>query len=458
MIRRVFPVVVGALWGLGVYAVGLRLFFPSGAVLERLQYELDKYSEGAWQLTASRAAPWRLTGLALSEVALLKLDKPVRAARAVDDGEPADEAAEAPSATRVLVAERVAARLQVLPLLTGRVATGFFARVFGGDLDGSLSWNDGVITTDAELADLDVAQLPLDGESLKLDLTGLCHGGWELVLDTADFTKSTGKISLQLEDLVLTGASFSGFDWSDPGNFPTATLELEVTDGKAKVRKGELEGDLLEGTLEGDVTLNKAIERSRLRMKARFKLGETIDSMVKLLPGPRDARRDDGTYHYAISGTLLRPSFRPERERSLTSGRKRASPVFGGEPGEEEIGPGLLPGGPGATDDPSDPEERRRLREERIRERRERLRKRREEADAARGDREPELPGDERFEGKDREEPFGEEMVDDVDLLRDRGEDREEPPPHPDGPPDDVDFDQVPFDDLPPEEDFGGEF
>ncbi|MFH1469706.1 MAG: type II secretion system protein GspN [Pseudomonadota bacterium] len=457
MIRRILPVIVGAAWGLGVYAVGLRLFFPSEKVIERLQYQLVESSAGAWQLQASRAVPWRLTGLSLSDVELLKVDKPTRGRRSLsDDGEDEAEAeAEAPAASRVLVAERIAARLEVLPLLTGSLATGFVARVFKGDLDGTLSYDDGVVTTSAELEDLDVSLLPLDGEALKLDLTGLLHGSWDLVLDTADFAKSTGKIAFQLESLVLTGASFSGFDWSEPGTFPKAALELELTDGKARVRKGELDGDLLEGKLDGDITLNKAIDRSRLRMKAQFKLGETIDSMVKLLPGPRDARRDDGTYHYAISGTLLHPSFRAERERGSLAGRKRPSPVFGGEPGGEGIGAGLLPGGPKVSDDSTDPDERRRLREERIKERRERLRQRREESTNPRERQDAEKPERDR---EDFDGGMGEELLDDVDLLHDIEDDPDDLRMPPDGAMDELELDRAPFDDLPPEEDFGDEF
>ena len=233
---------------------------------------------------------------------------------------------------------------------------------------------------------------------------------------------------------MLNSANVAGFDLEESGSFDKAEFVLEIEDGKAKVKKGELEGELLELELSGDITLNKKFDRSRLRMKAEFTLAEHLDNLVKLLPGAKEARRDDGMYHFNISGTVLNPSFRAERERRSTSRTKRSDTPLDG-------GPAMLPGGLGGADDDMDADERRTQREDRIRERRERLAERRE---AAKNEREDE-GGDDFDDDEDMDDYDGR---DGDDFLDDERDDFQDEIPIPVGRDyDDVELRGVPFDD-----------
>jgi len=161
-----------------------------------------------------------------------------------------------------------------------------------------------------------------------------------------------------------------GFDLPSEQKFTEARIAFKVEEGKAKVTEGRLVGDLLDATFEGEITLNKKIIRSRPRITVVFTVAETFDNLLKLAPGPRDARDDEGKYHYLVTGTLEHPRFYADRaktgRRSHTDrGTTVRSPALGGgavEDAEEA----------GTTDD-----ERKASREERIRERRERLKERR---------------------------------------------------------------------------------
>jgi len=410
MIAKILPWFAGAAWSLLVFVVGLQLFFPSTATVERLQYELDKASDGAWQLSADKAGYWRATGLKLKGVELLKVDKPKRSRRGADD-----EAAEAPMATRFLVADHVAVRAQLMPLLSGSTQASFDADLYRGDLSGTAGIKGEVIGTEGEASELDLGLIPIEGETMSLDLDGLVDLDWDLTIDSEDPTKSKGEITLDIDGLVLNSATVAGFDLEETSTFSKAEFVLDIEDGKAKVKKGDLVGDLLELELSGDCTLNKKFDRSRLRMKAEFTLVEHIDNMVKLFPGAKDARRDDGTYHFNITGTIGNPSFRAEKERRTASRVNRPSTS------SRDGGPAMLPGGLGGADDDVDvdADERRRLREERIRERRERLRERREEAKA------------ERERDEEDEDDFGDdddEFLDDEDEFLDDRDFRDEMP------------------------------
>jgi type II secretion system protein N len=424
MIHKILPWLAGSAWGGLVFLLGMQLFFPSDAAIERMRYEVDRASDGGWQLNADKAGLWRATGLKLKGVELLKVDKPKRPRRGAEDEEP-----EAPSATRFLVADHISLRAQILPLLGGSKQASFDADMYQGDLSGVAGLKGDVLGTDGEASELNIGLIPFVGETMSLDLAGRLDATWDLLLDLQDVTKSTGEIELEIEGLVLERATVAGFDLEERGSFDKAELLIVIDDGKAKVKKGELEGDLLDAKLDGDITLNKAFDRSRLRLKAELTLAEHLDNLVKLLPTAKDARRDDGTYHFSISGTIGRPSFRAEHERRTTSRVKRPST-------RPDDGPDILPGAiGGAEDEGADAEERRRLREERIRERRERLKERR---DAAKAEREVEEPDE-----------FMDDVLDEFedDEFLDDGPEFLDEMPEPVGRDyDDVELREVPFD------------
>jgi type II secretion system protein N len=423
MIHKILPWFAGAAWGGLVFMLGMKLFFPSDAAIERMRYELDRASEGAWQLEADKAGLWRATGLRLKGVELLKIEQPKRPRRGDS------EEGEAPTATRFLVADHIAVRAQLLPLLGGSKQASFDADLYQGDLNGVAGLKGEVLGTEGQASGLNLGLIPFAGETMTLDLGGLLDLRWDLLLHTTDATKSSGEIEIEIEGLVLDSATVAGFDLEERGSFDKAEFLIVIDDGKAKVKKGELAGDLLDATLDGDITLHKTLDRSRLRLKAELKLAEHLDNLVKLLPTAKDARRDDGTYHFSISGTLLNPSFRAERERRKSSRVPRTPTV-------SENGPGLLPGPRGEPEDEDmDGEERRRLREERIRERRERLKERRDAAKVQREEEPDEFLDDELDE------------FEDDGFLDDEGPEFIDEMPEPVGRDyDDVDLREVPFD------------
>ncbi len=429
MIAKILPWLAGAAWAALVFMGGLQLFFPSAAAVERLQYELDRASDGAWQISADGAGLWRGTGLKLKGVELLKVDTSSKVRRSDDDeGEP-----EPVTATRFLVADHLALRARLLPLLGGSKQASFDADLYRGDLNGIAGVKGEQLSTHGQAHELDLALIPFEGQTVTLDLGGALDATWDLVIDLADPSKSTGELALEVKGLLLNGANIAGFDLEESGSFDKAELELELEDGKAKIKKGVIDGDLLEAKLDGDITLNKKFDRSRLRLKLDFTLAEQIDMMVKLLPGAKEGRRDDGRYYFSISGTIFHPSFRAERERRTAT--KRSTP-------SDDGGPALLPGGIGGADaDDGESEERRRLREERIRERRDRLRERR---DAAKAERDPD-EGD-RFDDNDDMDDFDARERD--EFLDDGPDDFHDEMPVPIGRDyDDVELRGAPFDD-----------
>ena len=185
------------------------------------------------------------------------------------------------------------------------------------------------------------------------------------------------------------------------------------------------------------------MDRSRVRLKVRFKLSEEMDDLAKILPQMKRARDTGGEYHFQVTGTVANWRFREDRSAargktsSRTDRRKKTGSVNRVEEEDSEV---------------EEDEARKERREARIRERRERMRERRSK-------RESDEEGSPREEARDKKVMRRPEPEDDRDLefddlddeparptrFQDFGPDDEGPAPYEAGPPDD-EFGNVPID------------
>jgi type II secretion system protein N len=387
MMRRVALGLAGLGWASACFVGGLWLAFPEDAARTRVAWEVSRASKDEYALDVAHLSPWRLSGLDARDVKLYTVKKPrkVRPKKG-EDGEaaPEDQALER---TLAFSLDRLAARVAILPLLTGERAVAFLAETLGGTVDGTWAQSDKGTKVAFELDALDLARVPHGEGTTSLQLLGRLDARGDLLLDTQDTRKSAGTMRFDLPGFGLAkGSKLGGFDLPEVV-FDKAVLAFEVEDGKARVTDGTFESSSLDATVTGDITLNKRLARSRLRLEVVFTLPQDLDQLAQLAPDLRRARDTEGKYHYQITGTVLDPSARPSRG-GVGKARERlkvgevggeGAPVIGDVPpaGKDAAEPRIEPD--------ASPEDRRAAREERLRERRERMRRRREEAEA-RGD------------------------------------------------------------------------
>jgi type II secretion system protein N len=281
------------------------------------------------------------------------------------------------------------------PLSLLRLATGG-----AGSVSGSFARDSGDIDFTVDLARSDKGALQprsvrISGESLPLSAlpSGMLGGGslvgtggldLEADIDAPEgLSKAQGSFSLRAKDAVIEKfdlPALSGMGLG-PVHLTLFDLVFEVANGKAKVATGVLQSDLVEGEISGDIVLADEIQRSRLRLKFVFSLGESLQQFKALLG---QAVWEDGKFHYNLAGTFASPRFRPDRER-------KARAAAGGVPGAaptvdtekiREAGPrgvsgAELPPREDAPDMDAARAERQARREQAIAERRARLQDRR---------------------------------------------------------------------------------
>ena len=306
-----------AAWATVAFGAGLFITFPEDALLKRLRYEVQEASGGEMALTASSARPWRLTGVALSDVTLLSVPKAKRGRRAEEPEPP----------TPMLTSSSVAARVELLSLLRGKQAARFSTDIYDGDLSGRVSISDTGSAIQATADALNLALIPLVGETWSLDAGGRMN--LNVDLDLPDKIKeSEGTVSLLVDGLTLDIIEVGGIPIGEQATFSRAVLRMEADKGKLEVKEGEFISDLVEIELGGYVTLAKQVKRMRMRLEVKFSLADKFDLLVKNIPQFKRARDDDGVYHFTVSGTPNNPRFSEDRtatraNRAPGAGRQR---------------------------------------------------------------------------------------------------------------------------------------
>ena len=345
------------------FLMALHIHFPSQVARDRVAWQVQQATGGAWMLQASDAHLYRGTGLALDDVVLLRRAVRMGMRRANGDG------SEGVPATPVLRADRAAARLRMLPLLRGNKSVAYALDLYGGDLSGDLTVGDTTQRLRISGSDIDLSKIPLEGDQWTIDADGTLSIDGDLTLDTDDVRNSEGAILMNIDQLVLKSATVMGMSLS-PTPFSEATIGFEIQQGKAEVTKGHFASDPVEVTVEGDVTLNKVLAHSRLKLDLKVKFNDQFDRLARMAPALVDARDEDGLYHFKVTGTLDNPRFRADR---VTPPRPH---------GTSALRPPSLPGNQNANAmapdrgiviGSDDAEARRAARQQRIAERRQRM-------------------------------------------------------------------------------------
>ncbi len=388
----------GVAFFLFVFMVGLRVHFPGEQARDRLAFEVQEASGGAWLLCGSAARPYRLVGLAMDDVVLFKRAPKGRGAAAEQDAVP------------FLRFERLGARPLWLPLLKGERAAALDIGLLGGDLDLELRSGERSQRLVLDGQEIDISRLPLEGEEWSVDARGMLTVEADLSIGTEDVKESEGTLRLQIADLLFQEATIMGMTL-EPTPFTEALLAFEVKEGRAEVTEGRFASDPVTIAVSGEIVLNKSWERSRLRLDFSVTFNEQFDKMARLVPDLKAARNEDGAYLFKLTGTLDNPRFREQR----SSARGKSTITRKGDGEDKAIG------APSGGDD-AEADRRREERRERIAERRRRM-----QEDGAElpttiprlpGDKGP-LPGPGRFPNVVDPDRFGDgEDIVDVELGR----------------------------------------
>ena len=224
-------------------------------------------------------------------------------------------------------------RYSLWPALTGSRRIDFGLEAGGGQLEGSVTDDEGVRTMALEFAALGITGLPFLSGAVGLPMTGSLSGNVELHLPEMKLSKGDGSIALRIAQLGVGDGKAKIRDTIALPRLDAGQMELQATvkGGHVKLEKFSVKGADLELTSEGKMRLRDPFGTSLADLSLSFKFSDrykTKNDMTKGLfgePGSsmpglfdldaknRAAKRSDGSYAWRVTGPFMKLSFQPAR-------------------------------------------------------------------------------------------------------------------------------------------------
>jgi type II secretion system protein N len=323
------------------YLVCLLLFvywtFPWERVKDRLIAEFDRMQEkgsgkrttlvrgglGPMRLEIGELDGYWLSGVEVEHARLvIPPSSAPKTTPAFLGGAPGDGGGAAAKPT-VLDIARATVRVRLLPLLLGRVRIDFSAAALGGTVEGSLPYGEDAGAAELEIKGIDLGQVELLRQKLHgLPVKGVLGAVLALEPREGRFSKSTGKLALRVEEVVLGDGVTKLAGVPLPAAHAGAlVLEAAADGGELKIVELGAHGRDLEVSAEGRVKLQETWARSEADIYLKFRFTEAyrgrdentrallesdgkLPPAIELDPTFRKARREDGFYGFYIYGPL----------------------------------------------------------------------------------------------------------------------------------------------------------
>jgi type II secretion system protein N len=312
------------------------LTFPFDRLKDRLIAEVhhaqSKRNPTNQRLEIDEVDSYWFTGVEVTGARLIMPPTPeeiAAAAKPASSGAPED--APKPAKDTVIEVESAHARVRILPLLLGRVRVDFSAKVFGGEVHGTVPVGSSGGNVEVTIEDVDLGKIDPLVSMVGIPMKGTVNGKLDLSAPDGKFNKANGSL-----EVTIANASVGDGKTKLKGQLalPEAKLgELMITaeakDGVLKITKLGATGDV-ELIGDGKVSMREPWNESNADLYVRFKFadayrnknditrsllgapGSTAPALLDLAdPKVKRAKRPDGFYGWHVHGALRRLKFDP---------------------------------------------------------------------------------------------------------------------------------------------------
>lgn len=321
-LQRILPFVAYGVFYLVVFFLACYFTFPYGKLKDRLIAEFaaeQKAKATTQRLEIDELEPYWFTGVRARGVRLTILP----AAKPIDTGD------EPPT---VIELEELRARVSIFARLLGKTKVSFYARAFGGEIDGMFYDAAAERHLDFELSDLSVARVTPLVSLVGLPLYGVMKGKVDLTFPDKRASKADGSVNLSIVDLAAGDgkAKIKGTLALPKMDAGELALEAEAKEGVVKVNKLSATGKDLELVADGTFKLKDQPTESQADVYLRFKFtdaykgknditkglfgapGSTAPALFELADAKiRQSKRSDGFYGWHMIGLLSNIRFEP---------------------------------------------------------------------------------------------------------------------------------------------------
>lgn len=222
----------------------------------------------------------------------------------------------AEDAKQELNIQQIKARPSYLSLLTSTKKFIFDLEGLGGEASGVFGISDEETVLKLQADEINLKQTSLLKQFLPVELSFTLNGTIDAVLKNKKGEPNKGDVDLKLSQVQMPAQNLYGF--------PLPQISIQNIDIKGEIQPNDqfviqqfqigkdFQKDDLVGKITGDVALEKMLARSKLNLKANFKIAPKITQALPLLDSLlSSAKMADGNYQYRIRGTISFPEALP---------------------------------------------------------------------------------------------------------------------------------------------------
>ncbi len=336
-----------------LFFLGLFLYwsFPFDRIGDRIIAEFDRASARdarrsggePMKLSLGSIDGYWLSGVEVHDAELVVPAKKTRGSSKMAAFNPVTEAGATPKPMSLRV-DRATARVELLPLLLGKVRIRFEVDAFGGSVQGTVPYGPGSGDVELEVEGLQLANVgPLKSMLDEIPLLGVVSGTLRLEPKDGKFAKASGELAIEIDKVVLGDGKAKIQGVALPAaQVGRLTLAAKAKDGVLEIEELSAQGRDFVLAGDGKIKLHESWKRTVADVHLRFKFtdayrdsddatrgllgkpGETMPPLIELGPSPfKRAKRDDGMYGFYVHGPLGRIDADPQPERSSARSRRK---------------------------------------------------------------------------------------------------------------------------------------
>ena len=293
---RIFRYIAYLFLFMTCYVVFLYWVFPYDALKDRIFSAIEQQLGGGLSVSAKGFAPYWVTGADISGLS-------------IEGSGPA-------GTVELLNLKRVRARASLLSLLVGGRRLSFHIETGKGVVEGNARVAEDQISFDAEIDNLDLGTLPFLTTITGLKFGSKISGNVQLQIDRAQPVRSSGEISLAIDDLHIAATELKFGDAPLP--LPDLTIakgresqiKIAIGKGTATVESFRFANGDLPLDLKGKIFLSNKLDNYRLNLTGSFSASPKLSEAVPLLFIVDAQKQEDGSYPLSLSGRLGKPAIK----------------------------------------------------------------------------------------------------------------------------------------------------
>lgn len=293
---KAMKIIVYPLLFVVTFALSLYFMFPYETLKDRIIGVIEQQMGEGLEVSIESLEPYWFTGV---EVVGLVIK---------EAGQGKEEA--------LINLRRAHARASLFSLLTGRQHFSFYVEMGEGEVEGTFNQSDEFLEISAYLDDFDISQIKLISTLIGLKLSSKIGGDVVLRIDRQNPAQSTGKITLDLEDVKIAASEAKLGEMNLP--LPDLTvaggreskIRLQIDKGTMMVDSFRFANGDLNTDIKGKAFLSNKIENYRLNLSGSFTPSKKLGDALPFLFIVEQQKQADGSYPISITGRLVQPTFK----------------------------------------------------------------------------------------------------------------------------------------------------